>query len=325
VVRSELAGLEAAIAATAGREIVIETAQAEAAIKRLVLLLADLRQAEAVSTAVTRLGKAIEGLRENAASEPLRLEARLQAETVAGDLEGLVKLAEHYDVTLPATLSTVQAQSALTDLVARVGEVGQTIEALPPVEVTVDEPSASAAERRIDEIARDRTVRIRVADGGGEGAADQAPVRRAGGGPVHGPGGPTDDRVPAMLSDGEFVTRASAVDAVGLSFMRRLNSVDSRAAFLALIRSMRVPGFATGGLVTAGAFGGADRPVATLPDIPALPDLATLTGGQRGGGGQTLHLYLGQDAAPVTASADSAAAEAILRSGLFRTTPPRRR
>lgn len=37
----------------------------------------------------------------------------------------------------------------------------------------------------------------------------------AGGGPVYGPGGPTDDRVPAMLSNGEHVLTAQEVQAAG--------------------------------------------------------------------------------------------------------------
>lgn len=40
-------------------------------------------------------------------------------------------------------------------------------------------------------------------------------LSRAGGGPVHGPGGPTDDKVPAMLSNGEHVLTAAEVTAAG--------------------------------------------------------------------------------------------------------------
>ncbi len=36
-----------------------------------------------------------------------------------------------------------------------------------------------------------------------------------GGGPVHGPGGPKDDQIPAMLSDGEHVVDAASVNAIG--------------------------------------------------------------------------------------------------------------
>jgi TP901 family phage tail tape measure protein len=50
------------------------------------------------------------------------------------------------------------------------------------------------------------------------------PVRRAGGGKITGPGGPTDDRIPALLSDGEYVVRASAVDHYGEDFLDKLNA-----------------------------------------------------------------------------------------------------
>jgi hypothetical protein len=46
----------------------------------------------------------------------------------------------------------------------------------------------------------------------------------ADGGHVSGPGGPTEDRVPAMLSAGEYVVRASAVDRVGVGFFDAINA-----------------------------------------------------------------------------------------------------
>ncbi|MGW0039822.1 phage tail tape measure protein [Gordonia sp. NPDC003376] len=48
--------------------------------------------------------------------------------------------------------------------------------------------------------------------------------RMAGGGGVSGPGGPRDDLVPAMLSDGEYVHQASAVDYYGTGFMDAVNA-----------------------------------------------------------------------------------------------------
>lgn len=45
----------------------------------------------------------------------------------------------------------------------------------------------------------------------------------ANGGLVPGTGGPTQDNIPAMLSSGEYVVRASAVSAYGLDFMNALN------------------------------------------------------------------------------------------------------
>jgi len=54
------------------------------------------------------------------------------------------------------------------------------------------------------------------------------------GGMVSGPGGPRADSVPAMLSSGEFVMQAKAVDKFGLGFMSQLNDG-------------MMPGFAAGG------------------------------------------------------------------------------
>ncbi|MDO4610956.1 tape measure protein [Corynebacterium sp.] len=50
------------------------------------------------------------------------------------------------------------------------------------------------------------------------------PVRFATGGFVSGPGGPTDDLVPAMLSDGEYVLRADAVRRIGVDNLNAMNS-----------------------------------------------------------------------------------------------------
>jgi hypothetical protein len=64
------------------------------------------------------------------------------------------------------------------------------------------------------------------------GAADGGHVRKGlkyrdgglheGAGPVSGPGGPVDDKVPAMLSDGEYVLPADTVEKVGVKKLDRL-------------------------------------------------------------------------------------------------------
>jgi hypothetical protein len=50
-------------------------------------------------------------------------------------------------------------------------------------------------------------------------------TRGASGGLVIGPGGPTADRVPALLSNGEFVVNAAAVRQIGIENMKRLNAM----------------------------------------------------------------------------------------------------
>lgn len=62
-------------------------------------------------------------------------------------------------------------------------------------------------------------------------------TKKASGGYISGPGGPTSDVIPAMLSNGEFVIRAAAVKKLGTSYLNALNT-----------GSMR--GFAKGGSTT---------------------------------------------------------------------------
>lgn len=65
----------------------------------------------------------------------------------------------------------------------------------------------------------------------------------ASGGSVAGPGTGTSDSVPAMLSNGEYVLNAQAVDRLGVPFLNGLNTG-------------RLRGFASGGLVGSGGIAG---------------------------------------------------------------------
>lgn len=49
-------------------------------------------------------------------------------------------------------------------------------------------------------------------------------VARAGGGPISGPGTSTSDSIPANLSDGEFVIKASSAKAIGMSNLAQMNA-----------------------------------------------------------------------------------------------------
>jgi len=59
---------------------------------------------------------------------------------------------------------------------------------------------------------------------GGRGKGKGKGKGKAFGGMIYGPGGPRDDLIPAMLSNGEFVVQASAVDKYGVGFMQMINS-----------------------------------------------------------------------------------------------------
>jgi hypothetical protein len=64
------------------------------------------------------------------------------------------------------------------------------------------------------------------------------PKKLAVGGSVTGPGTSTSDSIPAMLSDGEYVVRASSVDKLGTGFLNFINE------------NGKLPGFAIGGAVS---------------------------------------------------------------------------
>src|SRR6185369_14038180 len=63
-------------------------------------------------------------------------------------------------------------------------------------------------------------------DHGTGGSGSEAPVAgHAEGGPIRGPGTATSDSIPARLSNGEFVVRASAVQSYGEGLFHALNNM----------------------------------------------------------------------------------------------------
>jgi TP901 family phage tail tape measure protein len=96
-------------------------------------------------------------------------------------------------------------------------------------------------------------------------------TRKATGGPINGPGTSTSDSIPALLSDGEYVIKASSVKRVGLSNLDVINNEG------------RLPqAFASGGMVWP------YRVDASKTKVPSLPP----AGGAGPGGGQTYHWIL---------------------------------
>lgn len=83
----------------------------------------------------------------------------------------------------------------------------------------------------------------------------------ASGGSVAGPGTGTSDSVPAMLSNGEYVLNAQAVDRLGVPFLNGLNTG-------------RLRGFASGGLVGSG--GAYNRPVSVASSSSSTSSSITL-------------------------------------------------
>jgi hypothetical protein len=83
---------------------------------------------------------------------------------------------------------------------------------------------------------------------------DRAPIFRADGGKVVGPGTATSDSIPAMLSAGEFIVKAEAVKQPGV--LRVLERINDGASFRGFAEGgytgpprFTIPRFANGGLV----------------------------------------------------------------------------
>ncbi|WP_279010867.1 tape measure protein [Synergistes jonesii] len=122
--------------------------------------------------------------------------------------------------------------------------------------------------------------------GGAKGNSVKGTAAFASGGYISGPGSGTSDSIPAMLSNGEYVVRASAVERLGVPFLDRLN-YDGTDIFntvnrfasggcvgVPVIKSLDMPGFAAGGYVSL-----ADASI-TVPEFRAEPeriDLAALS------------------------------------------------
>jgi hypothetical protein len=86
----------------------------------------------------------------------------------------------------------------------------------------------------------------------------QLPKGFATGGYVSGPGGPREDKIPAMLSNGEFVINAASVKRIGLDFLRYVNDGGSFGG-----DPGGVARFAKGGLV--------EDTMRWLPSVDPLP------------------------------------------------------
>ena len=99
-----------------------------------------------------------------------------------------------------------------------------------------------------------------ILGGGSLGSALLGDISNAGvahaasGGHITGGGGPTTDSIPAMLSNGEYVVRASAVDRMGVGFFDAVNAGSLRGTSAHAYGG--IVGYATGGMVRHYASGG---------------------------------------------------------------------
>ena len=89
----------------------------------------------------------------------------------------------------------------------------------------------------------------------GGGSVDAAPVQAASGGLISGPGTSTSDSIPARLSNGEFVVKASSVKSLGLDFMNKINNVGNGGSASRLLQPLEaVKDFSKGRTFMEGGF-----------------------------------------------------------------------
>lgn len=126
----------------------------------------------------------------------------------------------------------------------------------------LDGASAATVAAALEELARPRNAVINVSERVVGGAATPTMgrvIRSATGGYIRGPGTPTSDSIPAMLSDREFVLRAAAVRKIGVERLHHMNATGT------------IPGFRNGGQVgvpahaTAGSFSASHRGTPAAP------------------------------------------------------------
>lgn len=161
-----------------------------------------------------------------------------QIRAKALEAEARMKEAEAQAQTEQAAAIDQQIQQAEQRITALKAELAK------PVTIDADIAQAEQQVKVLQEqlaALQDKTITVtvnRVETGAAPVEGAQPEGSFASGGAVHGPGTGTSDSILARLSNGEYVIRAAAVRRYGVNFLNAVNG-------------MRMPRFATGGLVSS--------------------------------------------------------------------------
>jgi len=138
-------------------------------------------------------------------------------ETQASDLADVLR------TELLASLEKIP-EDVTTDINA------ETSEALGKVTQFAKDANARLATIKDKNITVTTTYKeVQVASSGAGGTGGSV-IRRAAGGLVTGPGSATSDSIPALLSNGEYVVKASAVSRYGVDFLNSINQMRASTA-----------------------------------------------------------------------------------------------
>lgn len=140
----------------------------------------------------------------------------------------------------------------LTDAQAKLSSLKSQLKSVPDSKRTKLEAEVAAAEANIRRIqnalagVQSKTVVVTTQEVRVGAGPTQQRATKASGGYISGPGTGTSDSIPAMLSNGEYVIKASSVSKYGTPFLDRVN----------------MGHYADGGMVQRFAAGGKPKPVA---------------------------------------------------------------
>ncbi|MFE2164894.1 phage tail tape measure protein [Streptomyces sp. NPDC059447] len=192
--------------------------------------------------------KAIDDLLNAYAKIPLTAETKVGAPGATQATAEMEALRQKIAATPPGKSITVTAPSA--SAIAELQKIGYKVETLPDGRVKITVPTGGAEQAldslqarinrmhgtEIDIVTHYRTTGSPYAPSGGRAnreanggyirgyATGGSILGFPSGGAVFGPGTPTSDSVPAWLSTGEYVIKASSVRRYGLSMMDQLNA-----------------------------------------------------------------------------------------------------
>jgi hypothetical protein len=152
----------------------------------------------------------------------LTVKGAKEAAADAADVANKIRRIQNKDAKVTAR----SARQAAADAV----EVAAKIKAIPrSKDSRISAPGASQAKTQVDGLrnsiaalqSKTIDIRTRYITEGRPGKQ----AMQASGGYISGPGGPTDDAIPAWLSNGEYVIRAAAVRRYGVDTFHRLNAL----------------------------------------------------------------------------------------------------
>lgn len=134
-------------------------------------------------------------------------------------------------LAIPKSIDTLISTPGAIRAAAQADNVHRQIDAIPPSKTAHIRVDAGGALLQVQQVQaaiaalKGRSVPITVYQQNAFNKQAAMPGHSATGGPIAGPGTRTSDSIPTMLSNGEYVVKADAVDRYGVAFFDQLNAM----------------------------------------------------------------------------------------------------